>query len=441
MTVTAARKSRPRRVAADEAHSWARNLKLGNPYAKLVLSMLTLYVQGDGICFVGIEALSEDTELSADTVRKRLAWLEQVGAIARFPQWIDANGGRNGEGRGKRTTDEIRLLMSADEGEIERRALGGGSESIDGVAETSPASETPISPRSQPGQQNENTPAQDSVSPRPALGQPSDSGKGLDSSEPEPEPRKNPPTPFGGCEQEIPCWEEFKTEFERDGEPIVKVTLAKQLFTALTWPDERQRVTKAARGLLHWRSKQKKISTKPSAQTLLREPESWPAWAANAPPEPVAPLPPAAIFIAQGSDGWRVLRVLAAVRQLDELHARDIPDHGKGIMVRREMTPQLLALAAFAPADGSPINTSEWLIVENGSQACGAWKSFAGAEPWNVPTGEVTEMRVGNKIIPDWQVKKTGLLVPCEWPPRKDGTIIESNSTEGEINNAGSGDP
>jgi pyocin large subunit-like protein len=110
MTTDVARKPRPRRIAADEAHSWARHLKLGNPYAKLVLSMLTIYVNGDGSCFVGIEQLAEDTELSADTVRKRLAWLERVGAIARFPQWIDASGRRNGDGRGKSTSDEIRLL-------------------------------------------------------------------------------------------------------------------------------------------------------------------------------------------------------------------------------------------------------------------------------------------------------------------------------------------
>src|SRR5882672_4611620 len=50
-------KRRPRRIAADEAHAWARNLRLNNAQAKLVLSMLTLYVDGDGYCFVGIPQL------------------------------------------------------------------------------------------------------------------------------------------------------------------------------------------------------------------------------------------------------------------------------------------------------------------------------------------------------------------------------------------------
>src|SRR4051812_29647747 len=114
MTTAASNKRRPRRIAADEAHAWARNLRLGNPYAKLVLCMLTLYVDGDGHCFVSVNQLAEDCEFAAETVRKRLAWLETVGAVARFAQWVDEHGRRNSEGRGRRTSDEIRLLIDAD---------------------------------------------------------------------------------------------------------------------------------------------------------------------------------------------------------------------------------------------------------------------------------------------------------------------------------------
>ena len=48
---------RKRRIAADEAHAWARNLRLRNPYAKLILSMLTLYVNGEGECYASVNAL------------------------------------------------------------------------------------------------------------------------------------------------------------------------------------------------------------------------------------------------------------------------------------------------------------------------------------------------------------------------------------------------
>ena len=197
-TSNPADKKRKRRIASDEAHAWARNLRLNNPFAKLVLSMLTLYVDGDGKCFVGIEALAEDTELSTDTVRKRLSWLETVGAIARFPQWVDASGRRNSEERGKRTTDEIRLLMASDPDVIERRAHGDDSEPIEHEKTAQSADSSSISPGPQQGQQTENKNDQGSVSPLSALCQPSDSGKGLDSSNLEPEPKNSPQSPPSG---------------------------------------------------------------------------------------------------------------------------------------------------------------------------------------------------------------------------------------------------
>src|SRR5579863_3542284 len=116
-------KRRARRIAADEAHAWARNLRLRNLSAKMVLTALTLYVDGDGICWVSIPTLAEDCEMSQDSARRKLAWLEAIGAIARKPQWVDEYGRRNGEVRGRRTSDEIQLLLSSDPDEIEANAL------------------------------------------------------------------------------------------------------------------------------------------------------------------------------------------------------------------------------------------------------------------------------------------------------------------------------
>ena len=45
----------------------ARNLRLKNHQAKLVVCMLTLYVDGDGFCFVSIPALADDTGRSCST--------------------------------------------------------------------------------------------------------------------------------------------------------------------------------------------------------------------------------------------------------------------------------------------------------------------------------------------------------------------------------------
>lgn len=147
-----------RRIAADEPHAWARNLRLGNPFAKLVLSMLSLYVDGDGYSFVGINQLAEDCELSADTVRRRLDWLEdEVKVIRRTPQWIDESGMRNGNGRGRRTTDKI-LLLTGEAGQ--REAISPGPQPGSNE-ELSSASASP-----QPGSDQ----VWPSVSPRLALG-------------------------------------------------------------------------------------------------------------------------------------------------------------------------------------------------------------------------------------------------------------------------------
>lgn len=106
------RKPRARRIAADEAHAWARNLRLDNPLAKLVLCMLSLYVNGDGECFVSVNQLAEDCELERKTIMSRLAWLEtDAKVIKRMRQWVDAGGARHSERVGRPTSDKIVLLL------------------------------------------------------------------------------------------------------------------------------------------------------------------------------------------------------------------------------------------------------------------------------------------------------------------------------------------
>jgi hypothetical protein len=412
--VTAAH--RKRRIAADEAHSWARNLRLRNPYAKLVLGMLTLYVDHAGSCFVGIETLAEDTELSSDTVRKRLAWLEQIGAIARFPQWLDANGRRNGDGRGKRTSDEIRLLLDGDPDLIEAKALG------DVAAETGDAS-----PSHQQGLNREPGEA----SPAVALGQPSHCSEGLIS---EPEPEDSPQAPLRGvepsplAEQEsepdhtapVEGWEEFKTAFEADAVPILRVSIAKGLFAALT-PDERRLVTKAAHGLILHRRRERKPGAKPSAQTFIREIEAWPGWAKLAPADETP-----ASFVPEGSREHRALRVLDLILDRASPQCRfDVARGCAGFLRKSPVTADdLIALAEFADKP-----TDQWCIVEERSQPFGAWceriEKWMGKRPDArvILTGELYETTDAHGRPMTASRRKVGLRVPCVFPPRKDGTI------------------
>lgn len=150
-------KRRARGIASDEAHAWARSLKLKNADAKNVLRALAIYCNSEGSCFVGIDQLALDTDLSADTVRRRLVWLEEIGAVRRLPQYIDRAGRRNPVS-GKRTTDEIRLNLDGDQELIEARARG----EIDAENE---AISSAISPSTEQGL----NPGQPSVSPRLAL--------------------------------------------------------------------------------------------------------------------------------------------------------------------------------------------------------------------------------------------------------------------------------
>lgn len=382
---TPAKKQRARRIAADEAHAWARNLRLRNPYAKLLLCMLTQYVNGEGSCFVGIPTLAEDCEFAQETVRRRLAWLESIGAIARFPQWIDEAGKRNTEGRGRRTTDDIRLLLTAEQEDIEARA--GGLETADDTDETAAAD-----PVSQTGSRDEPK----SAGTLAGLQQPPTCGEGLDSLEPEPE--DSPQAPLGGpSDASLEGWEDFKSEFEADGDPILKVTLAKSIFSALS-ATERQQVTRAAKGLIAKRARDKRPGTKPSAQSFLRERE---AWAAFEKLDQQHAQTAARMLVAEDSREGRAWRTLW--RMAGNLSPPSFSSQGRQCYSVLPLSPQMLALADCIDARGHPIG--EWVPVHAGSNEAGAWRRLL-AETIN------------RGLSPIYGV-------PAPFPPRADGSWPE----------------
>lgn len=381
---TPAKKQRARRIAADEAHAWARNLRLRNPYAKLLLCMLTQYVNGEGICFVAISTLAEDCELSQGTIRSRLAWLETVGAIARFPQWVDTAGKRNSDGRGKRTSDEIRLILSADPDAIEA-AAGGDAEPGEGAECDN------ISP---PHGEGLNAAPEEGRTPV-ALQQPSTCVEGQDSSEHEPE--DSPQAPQGGpSDSVVEGWEEFKTAWESDGDPIVKVSLAKTIFAALT-PDERSRVTRAARGLIAKRSRDKRPGTKPSAQGFLREREAWDAFEKLDQQTTQAAARTMVSEDSREGRAWRALWRMAGTSPPGSHH-----QGGLWFSVP-PMSEQLLALADCVDERGRPVG--DWLCVIPRSNAAGAWRSM------------IAEI-INRDISPHYGV-------PAPFPPRADGSWPE----------------
>lgn len=416
-------KRRARRIAADEAHSWARNLRLRNPYAKLVLCMITQYVQGDGTCFVGIKSLADDCELAEETVRRRLGWLETVGAIVRMPQWIDENGRRNSDVRGRRTTDEIRLLFEADLDVIEARAAG------DIEAENEPV---PIRPDPLRGTgSNDDRPASDPVhgtgpadtektisppvSPLATLSL----RRGPESSEPEPEPVKDPPTPQGGAGDDLgdhqgeeknwphaETWARFESAWQ---EPILHQRLCRQIWSAYV-DDERELAIKVARGYRKWLASQKRPPNSCNPQKILREREAWPQFAALAGPDPLLRT-----FVPEHSPGFAAVRIAVMTASwLPKLAIFDVEKGESGYWRDRPIPPDLLGLAVFGD---KPIE--QWTTLESNTTPFKAWAARL------------------HKWFGRWPET---LRVPCLYPPLKDGSISTSIHTDddtGQISKAG----
>ncbi|MGK7056916.1 helix-turn-helix domain-containing protein [Bradyrhizobium sp. 1050_B9_N1_2] len=395
---------RARRIAADEAHAWARNLRLNNPHAKLTLSMVSLYVDGDGYCFVSIPTLADDTELSTQTVRNRLAWLEEIGAIARLPQWIDEYGRRNGEGKGKRTSDLIRLMIDVEPDVIEAAASG----DLDGVSrEVSPMPQTGLNP------------ASETVSPAPALRQPYDSEEGLIS---EPEPESSPKSPSRGRESDRSDLEESEPDdFEPawqswPGHQAMRRDLALAEFRLLE-PDK-QRLCRAAIVPFVEMLKRLKRDAVPNFHLWIRQ-RRFEEFPGARLPDPA----PARRWI--DGDELAGMQLAGRIARRPVRLAED-PERGRGVWSLKPLQADLAAIGRFAGED-----PETWLQVELGTAQFAAWRDrlalWLGVEieaerVWT----EAHDPAVHNlpALHPNFRLRKSKqvLRVPAPWPPHRDGT-------------------
>jgi hypothetical protein len=210
---------------------------------------LCFYVNDEGRCHCGIATLAQDTDLSETTVRSRLRWLDDIGAIVRVPQWLDEHGrrsydhhGRDGrENHRKRTSDEISLALDEDGEAIEERARGKENP----ARVVSSEEDAPFDPSPHTGLDGDN----ETVSPMPALCQPCDSAQVLDSSELEQEDSPPTPPPLGGRSKIVS--DEKRASFERFSKtypsPIVDYEATLRLWASLSDEDTEDAI-KGARG-------------------------------------------------------------------------------------------------------------------------------------------------------------------------------------------------
>ena len=392
--------------------------------------MLTLYVDGDGVCFVSIPALAEDCELSSQTVRDRLAWLEEIGVIARTPQWIDEYGHRNGNNKGRRTSDLIRLMIDLDESGIEARAEE--SRRPNSASQAVDPQNVTLSPATGSNEDGEALPSALPSSLPSAC--PSDSAEGLTSEpEPQPEPESPPNPPLGdvhasrdldskeGHTSEPTLFLEFWQAYP--GHEVMSRARALELFEAMT-PDHQQHARNAAPLLA---ATLKKLDRKPrdahrwlAERGWLEYPNAAKAEPARSPRRMIKHGELAAVLVALRIAGRRPLPV---VNVTSEETGRSTDGGFWGLPIN----PDLMAMAPFNGID----DTATWHVVEEGSAEFAAWRDrLAGWLGCEVETEKIwlepyrPEVHGLPGSDPNFKIRKStqGLRVPQLFPPRKDGT-------------------
>ncbi|WP_050629353.1 helix-turn-helix domain-containing protein [Bradyrhizobium viridifuturi] len=385
------------RIGSDVATGWARNLELGNPYAKSVLRALGEYVDGEGMCWVGIPQLAMDCDLSQDTVRRRLAWLEDIGAIGRTGQWVDENGRRNGEGRGKRTTDLVRLLVDADTDAIEARAAGRA------VDET-PVNSKVISPSWQQGLNSD----VDDASPRPALGQPSQLCDQLIS---EPEPEDSPKAPLGGASAPAQGEEEGEPEHFGEaweawpGHQAMRRDLALAEFGKLS--AEERRLCRAAIPHFLKMLRHLKRDHVPNFHIWVRN-RGFREFPTAVLEESSQASQSRSGYISDSVEG-RAIKALYRFARMSPFEHRGLVNYSLPV------TARMLAFAEL-PSE------REWHWIDAPAQLA-AWSKFLSEHIHQRRPDLTTTRGTGAEA-------RRGFMAPWPWPPRKDGTIASQSSDE-----------
>ncbi|MFA6243913.1 MAG: hypothetical protein WC655_23420 [Candidatus Hydrogenedentales bacterium] len=348
--------------------------------------------------------ISCDTDISEETVVKRLRWLESIGAIALFKCWCDENGRRNHEGRGKPTSSEIRFLFDADVDAIEAaareaiepKALRGAALAAHQVNIASTRHGRELDDDGQP-------PA--SPLPAPCQPPPGTVSHIEGNLEPEEEIPPNPPSGGGSAsvDQEL---EADITEFARTyPSPITNLPRLRNVLTAMT-SVERRKVLTAVKGYADHIAeceRRKKPRT-------VKDADRWVAagmWQGYVLSGEKAEIEGQRVRVPIESEDARAWANLCRVGKAPEPLGM-----GGFYNLRRALTAQERAFAELPLA-------SEWkfLVTNEELAAVTAWSEFiAGALSGVNRSVMACERGIGSE-------RKRGILVPWKWPPRKDGKL------------------
>lgn len=394
----AARRRGRERIGADAARVWARELVLGNPYAKAILLALANYMNEDGAAWPGTTTIARDTDISEETVVKRLRWLEQIGAIAIFKRWRDENGRVNYEARGKATSSEIRFLVDADIDVIEGNAreqsadrpLRGKAKADheERMASSRPQREQSEEFSSRPGRELNPT------GPQVAPEQPPPASNGhIDSLEREQE--DSPQTPLRGAFADR--LDEFARAYEH---PISDYPKTEAVWQALTDAERSDAIT-GARGYAALRRKQTKRAVEDTHRWLRGR--KWLGYLLQGQRAEVAAQRSDVVEGSEEWTAWEVYYRCCGKAGIDERCIRTLD--GKRV--------------ALVPR--------QWPPVGAGIDASVKWLRFQAGEPqfaaWVRRLRELPDGPFMPRTMPDANGRFVQTItVPCEWPPPKSAT-------------------
>jgi hypothetical protein len=464
-------KLQPKRRGTDAASAWARALRLrlfderGDGKARIIntgipakdvkhlLLTIAQYVDHEGRCFPSFQTLADDTEMSWDSIKRRLADLEYLNLIARFRRWRDENGDINEVGRGRETSGEIRLLFDTSQEEIDallwaRQQGGDGKhQEPDEEASAPPADDDPRVGCA-------NSPPQTDVAgcaPVPT--------RGAQSSTPlnplNPSLNQEPPAPKGGLtpndgrlEGSPPPSPERQAAKDRFKATYPRGSMRPEQFdarwSALT-DAEIAAAQRAADGLAAEHRRNPKLAVLDPAK-FIGSPALWADWSRYAPAATAgdAGLVATEFVIAVGSEAWQALCVLHRIVGFDQPRPRALRDGSEGLVTR--WSPEsLLPLARHAASD-----PATWLLVrkhmpdqpDKQTPQFVAWakriQEWTGRYPdgnrvWIDEAGRpvATAAEAHQRTISGRQISDcaTGLRVPSEWPPAKGGSDPPSAPT------------
>lgn len=388
-----------------KAMTWAFGLPLEGR-AKIILLAIADNARDDGVAWPSRDMIADKSSQSRATVNRRMKSMSDLGVMTLHERF---------RADGSQTTDEIRLDLTLTPEEVMRRMQA--SEALDRgkTAEDADAGEGPGDGLDgEEGGYQPDTPPLQSGHPGDAVVTPGGLQSGHPLNEPSLEPKIPPNPPLGGVhvgdgplkkadkaaiEKREVLWQRFLGSYP--GISAMDQRATREEFERMPVDDAEWAVSVCP----FYDAECRKLRKPPkNAHIWLRK-----AMFKNFPKGKIEAPPPDEVWIAEGSDQDRALRLVRGLTRKPLPFVLTRADGARGYRHKAEVGADLLAMLLFA--DQSPMG---WQKVDRGTAHFAAWQSrFADWTGAALPVDPTTQQ----------------IRVPTLWPPKKDGTIYHDEET------------